>query len=154
MQCDEIDPCQEVNRGGCHQQVVFSLFCTGKAALLSILLVVDQFYSCWNHIVWLIHSSCCFFWPLYRYMFYQAACTKLGPGKSRCDCIEGWVGDGTYCYPSTPCESHGHCHANARCEPSLVGQVSDLNFHSNDQSILAHFVETNSSRRLCNWVWI
>ena len=53
----------------------------------------------------------------------KADCVKTGPGRNNCTCAVGWVGDGTYCYPSTPCLNQSHCDENALCLPSTPGQV-------------------------------
>lgn len=45
----------------------------------------------------------------------QAKCVKTGPMENECLCEQGWVGDGTYCYPSVLCDSHRDCHKDARC---------------------------------------
>lgn len=52
----------------------------------------------------------------------EAECIFVSPGQSNCTCRSGWVGDGTYCYPSTVCSNHNHCHANAQCLATIPGE--------------------------------
>jgi len=56
----------------------------------------------------------------------KADCVKTGPGRNNCTCRSGSVGDGTYCYPSTPCLNDAHCDENAVCLPSTPGQVTTM----------------------------
>jgi len=62
-------------------------------------------------------KRCCWCWLI------KAECVKTGPGLNTCTCGAGWVGDGTYCYPSTPCLNNSHCHESAVCQSSEPGRV-------------------------------
>ncbi|KAK6176808.1 hypothetical protein SNE40_015039 [Patella caerulea] len=64
----------------------------------------------------------------------QATCTKVGPDMPKCDCNKGWIGDGFYCYPATPCSQHQDCHPDAECsdlEPGSFNCICKIGFHGN-----------------------
>lgn len=63
-------------------------------------------------------------------VFFQATCTKVGPGVSRCECNYGWFGDGFNCSPKTPCLDHTDCDVNANCYNSEPGQVWFYSTHA------------------------
>ena len=63
------------------------------------------------------------------YWLMKAYCVKTGPGQNNCTCRSGFVGDGTYCYPSTPCLNDSLCDVNAVCLPSTPGQVNAILNH-------------------------
>ncbi|XP_065146012.1 stabilin-2 [Paramisgurnus dabryanus] len=50
----------------------------------------------------------------------HATCTMTGPGKSKCDCKDNYIGDGTECeakvLPVNRClQNNGQCHSDAQC---------------------------------------
>ncbi|XP_070182560.1 stabilin-2-like, partial [Littorina saxatilis] len=63
-----------------------------------------------------------------------AVCTKIGPGANKCDCDEGWYGDGFDCNPVNPCNATDQCHGNANCvdiQPGMYTCRCDEGYEGN-----------------------
>ncbi|TSM44109.1 Stabilin-1 [Bagarius yarrelli] len=116
--CTAPDLCSEYN-GGCHEQAdctqsEINVICTCKSGYSGDGNVCSPINACVEE----TNGGCSDF----------ANCIFIGPNERRCECQQGYVGNGLQCFekvvpPVDRClENNGDCHANAICK--------DLHFHT------------------------